>query len=198
MNHQKANQPARPIGPHGGYEKLASYQVAEIMFDATVAFCRRFFHTRSRTAEQMVQAARSGKQNIAEGSVVSGTSRKTELKLSQVARASQEELRKDYQDFLRGRGLLVWAKDDVEARAVRRLARVPNRSYATYRDRVERGSPEVAANTLLCLVHQASFLLDRQIRVLEQQFLDEGGFTERLYQARSRRRDGGEGRSPRQ
>jgi len=193
---EKGHQHDRPIRPHGGYEKLASYQVAEIMFDATVAFCKRFFTPRSRTAEQMVQAARSGKQNIAEGSVVSGTSRKMELKLSQVARASQEELRKDVGDFLRGRGLRCWGKDEPQAQAVRKLARVPNRSYATYRARVERGSPEVAANTLLCLVHQASFLLDRQIGGLEERFLREGGFTERLYRARGRRRGGADGQSP--
>jgi len=197
MADQKARRAERAIGSHGGYERLASYQVAEIVFDATVAFCNRFFSRRSRTAEQMVQAARSGKQNIAEGSVVSGTSRKMELTLSQVARASQEELRKDYEDFLRGRGLRRWGKDDPQARAVRELARVPNRSYATYRALVETRSPEVAANTVLCLVHQASFLLDRQIRALEARFLSEGGFTERLYWARTRHRGGGQRHPPR-
>jgi four helix bundle suffix protein len=191
MDERQADPGLRPIRPHGGYEKLASYQVATILFDATVAFCKRFFTPRSRTAEQMVQAARSGKQNIVEGSVASGASRKMELKLSQVARASQEELREDCEDFLRGRGLVVWGKAHPETQAVRALARVRDRSYATYRGRIEKGSPEAAANTLLCLVHQASFLLDRQIRALEERFLEEGGFTERLYAARRARREKG-------
>jgi len=173
------------IGPHGGYRGLKSYQNAEIIYDATVAFCGRFVDRRSRTTDQMVQAARSGKQNIAEGSMASTTSQKTELRLVGVARASLEELLLDYEDFLRQRGLALWGKDHPQARAVRRLAWAENRSYATYRPYVEQSPPEVAANALVCLIHQANFLLDRQLRQLEQRFLAEGGFTERLYRARS-------------
>ena len=177
------NQPPL-IPPHGGYQKLKSFQAAEIVYDATVAFCDRFIEKRSRTHDQMVQAARSGRQNIAEGSQASGTSKKTELKLVGVARASLEELLLDYQDFLRQRGLALWGKDHPQAQAVRKLAYAVDRSYRTYRAYVQEGAPEVAANTLLCLIHQASYLLDQQLRQLEQQFLAEGGFTEKLYHAR--------------
>lgn len=118
----KKNQQPKPplIPPHGGYRKLKSYQTAELIYDSTVVFCDRFIDKRSRTHDQMVQAARSGVQNIAEGSMASATSKKTELKLTGVARASLEELLLDYQAFLRQRGLRIWAKDSPEALAVRR------------------------------------------------------------------------------
>ncbi len=177
------------IASHGGYGDLKSYQNAEIVYDATVRFCDKFIDRKSRTHDQMVQAARSGKQNIAEGSMASGTSRKTELKLVGVARASLEELLLDYRDFLRQRGLALWAKDDPRAQAVRRLVYKSNRSYGTYKELVE-NSAETAANTLVCLIHQTNYLLDQQLRQLEQQFLEQGGFTERLYQARSQSRMG--------
>jgi len=180
------------IAPHGGYEKLKSFQMAEIVYDGTVAFCDRFVPPRSRTHDQMVQAARSGKQNISEGSQVSGTSRKMELKLVGVARASLEELRQDYLDFLRTRGLAIWGKNSQKALAIRRLAYAPARTYRTYRSYVEGGSPEVAANTMLCLLGQACYLLDRQLRALERQFAQQGGFTERLYHARRAARDSGQ------
>ncbi len=100
------------IQPHGGYRKLKSFQMAQLVYDVTVRFCERYIDRRSRTHDQMVQAARSGVQNIAEGSKASGTSKKTELKLTNVARASQEELRLDYEDFLRQRGLALWERGD--------------------------------------------------------------------------------------
>lgn len=176
------------IPPHGGYRNLKSYQTAEIVYDATVVFCDRFIDKRSRTHDQMVQAARSGKQNIAEGSMASGTSKKTELKLIGVARASLEELLLDYQDLLRQRDLPLWGKDHVEAAAIRKLAWEKNRSYGTYKTYIEKKSEEVAANAVICLIHQANYLLDQQLRQLEQQFLEEGGFTERLYKARTQAR----------
>ena len=137
----------------------------------------------------MVQAARSGKQNIAEGCMASGTSKKTELKLVGVARASLEELLLDFQDYLRQKGLSLWGKDHPKARKVRGLCYKENRSYKTYRPYIEKNSPEVAANTMVCLTHQTNYLLDQQLRVLEKEFLKEGGFTERMYHARSRARD---------
>lgn len=178
------------IPPHGGYRNLKSYQTAEIVYDATVVFCDRFIDKRSRTHDQMVQAARSGVQNIAEGSMASATSKKTELKLTGVARASLEELLLDFQAFLRQRSLRIWAKDSSEALAVRK------KYSSDESDRADRSDPyslktataEVAANTLICLINQASYLLGRQLQRLEQQFLTEGGFTERLYQARSQAR----------
>jgi four helix bundle suffix protein len=176
------------IPPHGGFRELKSYQMAEIVYDATVKFCDRFIDPRSRTHDQMVQAARSGKQNIAEGSQASGTSKKMELKLVGVARASLEELLLDYGDFLRTRSLALWPKDHSTAQVVRRLAYAQNRSYQTYSSYIENAPPEVAANTLVCLIHQTNYLLDQQLRQLVQAFLEEGGFTERLYKARQQAR----------
>jgi four helix bundle suffix protein len=144
----------------------------------------------------MVQAARSGKQNIAEASQASATSRKITLKLVGVARASLEELPLDYQDFLRQRRLRLWDKSDPQAQAIRKLAYLVNRSYSTYRSYVESSSPEIAANTMICLIHQANYLIDQQLRQLERQFLEEGGFTERLYRARSQARGRRPGATP--
>jgi len=178
------NQPDGFIDAHGGFRNLKSYQMSEIVYDATVAFCDRWISKRSRTHDQMVQAARSGKQNIAEGSMASGTSKKFELKLVGVARASLEELLLDYQDFLRQRNLPLWGKNHPKALKIRKLAYASDRSYKTYRTYIESSEPEVAANTLICLVHQTTFLLNQQLRQLEKQFLEQGGFTEKLYHAR--------------
>jgi restriction system protein len=182
------NSEERLIPAHGGYRELKSYQMAELVYDATTRFCDRFIDRRSRTHDQMVQAARSGKQNIAEGSMASGTSRKMELKLVGVARASLEELLLDYEDFLRQQGLALWSKNHPKAQAIRKLAYAENRSYSTYEPSIEQNSPEVAANTLICLIHQTNYLLDQQLRQLEKQLLEEGGFSERLYRTRQTRR----------
>lgn len=176
------------IPPHGGYRDLKSYQMAEVVYDATAAFCGRFIDRRSRTHDQMVQAARSGKQNIAEGSTASGTSKKTEIKLIGVARASLEELLLDFQDFLRQKELPLWGKEHEQARRIRALAHEENRSYKTYKTYFEQSSSEVAANAAICLIHQTNYLLDQQLRALEKEFLEEGGFTERLYRVRSQAR----------
>ena len=185
---EKPNHPLIP--PYGGYRKLRSYQTAEIVYDVTVVFCDRFIDKRSRTHDQMVQAARSGVQNIAEGSMASATSKKTELKLTGVARASLEELLLDYQAFLRQKSLRIWAKDSPEALAVRRKYQSDKSDRSDSPDPygIASASAEVAANTIICLINQASFLLGRQIQKLEQQFLEEGGFTEKLYHARQQAR----------
>src|SRR5215467_9470135 len=162
------------IPKHGGYRQLKSFQSAEIVYDATVKFCDRFIDKHSRTHDQMVQAARSGRQNIAEGSQASGTSKKTELKLVGVARASLEELLLDYEDFLRQRGFILWNKAHPTAPIVRRLAYEKNRSYMTYRSYIEQAPPDVAANTIICLIHQTNYLLDQQLRQLERAFLERG------------------------
>jgi restriction system protein len=192
MKENRTNKTDKPyteiIPPHGGYEKLKSYQMSLLVYDATVKFCDRFINPKSRTHDQMVQAARSGNKNIAEGSQASGISKKMELKLVGVARASLEELLGDYRDFLRQRGLAEWGKDHPISGMVRRLAYAQNRSYGTYRSYIEDATPEMAANAMLCLVHQTNYLLDQQLRQLEQAFLKEGGFTERLYQARQSNR----------
>lgn len=173
------------IRPHGGFVHLKANTAAEIAYDATVVFCNRFIDRRSRTHDQMVQAARSGRQNIIEGSAAAGTSSKTELKLIGVARASLEELLADYQDYLRQNGLPRWAKEDQRILAIRKLAYLDNRSYNDYRSYFEiPASPETAANTAICLVHQASYLLDRLKKQLEQDFIQHGGISERMTQAR--------------
>lgn len=175
---------------HGGYRNLKSFQIAEQVYDGTVIFCDRFIDKRSRTTDQMVQAARSGRQNIAEGSMASATSKKMEMKLTAVARASLEELILDYEDFLRQRKLRKWDKDDPEALKVRRSYKSENSDLSDTSDSygISTVSPEVAANTLLCLANQASYLLRRQLEALEKKFLEDGGFTERLYEARQRAR----------
>jgi four helix bundle suffix protein len=132
----------------------------------------------------MVQAARSGKQNILEGSQASGTSKEAEIKLINVARASLEELLEDYRDFLRVRTLVLWDKNSREARFVRRLGSRSNRSYESYRTYFETRPPEVVANILICLIHQTNYLLDQQLRQLEKAFLKEGGLRERMTRAR--------------
>lgn len=172
------------IPPHGGYRNLLSYRRAEIVYDATVRFCACYLNRRDRTVDQMVQAARSGKQNIIEASMASGTSKETEIKLTNVARASLEELLADYQDFLRTRGFRLWEKDSREAVFVRNLGRSRDASYATYETYLETRPPEVVANIIICLIHQTNYLLDRQIRVMEKAFVEEGGLRERMTRAR--------------
>src|SRR5712692_3006459 len=148
------------IPPHGGYQELLSYQRAEVVYDATVRFCERFMNPRDRTVDQMVQAARSGKQNIVEGSMASGTSKEMELKLTNVARASLEELLVDYRDFLRVRDLRLWDKDSKEAGFVRNLGHGSRVTYEIYREFCETRPAEVVANIAICLTHQANYLLE--------------------------------------
>jgi restriction system protein len=178
------------IPPHGGYRKLRSFQTAQLAYDATVVFCKRLIDRRSRTHDQMVQAARSGVQNIAEGSMASATSKKTELKLTGVARASLEELILDYEDFLRQRGLRLWDKNSVEALSVRGKFKSDQLDMSDKSDPygIAEADAEVAANTIICVINQARYLLRRQLDNLEQYFLNDGGFTERLYRERQNRR----------
>ena len=174
----------RFIPAHGGYQDLLSFQKARVIYDATVWFCGRYLQRRDRTNDQMIQAARSGKQNILEGSLASGTSKKTEIKLTNVARASLEELLEDYRDFLRVRSLRLWEKNSREALFVRRLVRTENVTYESYRTYIETRPPDVAANIIICLIHQTNYLLDQQIRQLEKAFVSEGGLSERMMKAR--------------
>lgn len=179
------------IPPHGQYRGLLSYRKAEVVYDLTYRFCQRFLTRGDRTIDQMVQAARSGKQNIAEGSMASGTSKEMEIKLTGVARSSLEELLCDYQDFLRVRNLRVWDKSSKEAMFVRRLSRRNSgtpESFETYREFVESRPPEVVANIAICLIHQANYLLDQQLRRLEADFVKHGGLRERMTRARLQHR----------
>jgi four helix bundle suffix protein len=187
--HDQSPEPSGFIPAHGGYRNLLSFQKAEIIYDLTHRFCERFLRRGDRTIDQMVQAARSGKQNILEGSQASGTSKETEIKLLNVARASLEELLEDYRDFLRVRSAPIWAKDSREALFVRKLGAQPNTSYEPYRTYVDTRPPEIVANIALCLIHQANYLLDQQLRQLEKAFLSEGGLRERMTRARLAARD---------
>ena len=175
------------LRPSGGYRQLRSFQLTTVIYDATAAFCERFVDAHSRTRDQMVQAARSGRQNIAEGSRASATSSQTELRLVNVARASLDELLLDYEDFLRQRGKPQWSKDDPEALAVRNHHRSDPSAptdQADYSQWLASADPAVVANAVICLIHQANYLLDRQIAGLERGFIKEGGYSEKLAAAR--------------
>lgn len=183
------------IPPHGGYVKLVTYQLGNLIYDATAAFCEHFIDRKDRTFDQMVQAARSGVANIVEGSQASATSKKTELKLTNVAKASQEELLEDYRTFLRQRYLPVWNAQSVEAKIIResRPATLPQLRQvmaSLVSDLSDKTAikQEVAANTMICLINQETFLLARQIARLAADFENQGGFTERLYRVRSAKR----------
>ena len=177
------------IPAHGHYQSLLSYKKAEIVYDVTYSFCHRFLKKGDRTIDQMIQAARSGKQNIVEGSQASGTSKEMEIKLTNVARASLEELLVDYRDFLRVRNFPIWEKNSREAAYVRKLGSQPD-TYETYRTICETRTEDIVANVALCLTHQANYLLNQQIRRLEQDFIKDGGMRERMTRARLHHRDG--------
>lgn len=202
------NEQGEPLIPkHGGFRHLKGFQVAQLVYDVTVRFCDKYIDRRSRTHDQMVQAARSGVQNIAEGSVASGTSKKMELKLTNVARASLAELRLDYEDFLRQRGLKLWPPADPRRQAlVARRCATADEAAAWVVEMAGNGRdgqdghnepstksmqsiksilfPEISANAALVLIGVAMALLDRQIQALAAAFTTEGGFTERLYRTR--------------
>ncbi len=212
------SEPEPLIPKHGGYRKLKSFQLAQLVYDVTVRFCDRYIDKRSRTYDQMVQAARSGVQNIAEGSQASGTSKKMELKLTNVARASLEELKLDYEDFLRQRGLPLWAQDDPRRKAlVARRCNTADQVAAWVREIHETWNgqygldgpggpestesmpsissmkstyPEIAANAAHILIGVTTSLLDRQLAAQAAAFEREGGFTERLYRIRQDRKRG--------
>ena len=189
------------IPPHGGYSRLVTYKLGLLIYDATAAFCEHYFDRKDRTFDQMVQAARSGVANIVEGSEASAASKKTELKLTNVAKASQEELLEDYRTFLRQRNLPVWNAQSVEAKIIResRPATLPQlrqvmaslvSDLSDLSDKSDKTAikQEVAANTMICLINQETFLLARQIARLAADFENQGGFTERLYRVRSEKR----------
>lgn len=202
------------IPPHGGYKKLRTYKLGNLIYDATAAFCEQYLDRKDRTYDQMVQAARSGVANIIEGSEASATSKKSELKLTNVAKASHEELLTDYQAFLRQRGLPEWSAESPAATTVRRarpdtldqlrelmaalvadpvrLPEIPPRDgrteFAQTKDAARSKAArkaEVAGNVMLCLINQETYLLGRQIARLAADFEREGGFTERLHRIRT-------------
>lgn len=180
------------LAKRGNYAALLSFQKAEVIYDLTFQFCHRFLEKGDRTVDQMIQAARSGKKNILEGSKAALTSKETEIRLTNVARASLEELLDDYRDYLRARNHALWDKNSRQAQYARNLGRKTPQSYELYRPFMETRPPEVLANLLICLIHQANYLLDRQIQRLERDFPREGGIRERMTRARlqNRGRDG--------
>jgi len=175
------------IPVHGNYQELESYRNCVIIYDGTADFCNRFLRKGDRTIDQMIQAARSGKQNIVEGSMASGISTETELKLIGVARASLEELLEDYRDHLRTHSLPLWDKNDDRVSAIRELSRRKNRTYESYRTYLEQGhnSPELFCNVMISLIHQTNYLLDRHLKSLEQHFAEKGGIRERMHRTRN-------------
>lgn len=178
------------IPQHGGYRNLFSYQKAEIIYDGTVYFTNRFFNKYDRTIGQMVQAARSGKQNIAEASMASATSKETEIKLTNVARASLEELQLDYEDFLRTHKHPIWEKDHRLVARLRELNRsTPKPVYDTFKKAIEHESPEICANTMITLIKVTTYLLKQQMKQLESAFIQQGGLRERMTQARLNERN---------
>lgn len=173
------------IPPHGCYRNLFSYQKAEIIYDGTMYFTNRFFQKHDRTVGQMVQAARSGKQNIAEASMASATSKETEIKLTNVARASLEELLIDYEDFLRTGKIPIWEKEHQLVKRLRELNKsTPKPTYETFVKAIENKSPEICANTMITLIKICTYLLNQQIKHLETAFLKEGGLKEKMTRAR--------------
>lgn len=165
---------------YNGYKSLPFYLQSEIIYDFTVEFCEKYIDYKSRTKDQMVQAARSGKQNIAEGYLQKSVEGK--LKLVGVARGSLEELLNDYQDFLRQKNLPIWTKDDSRARVIRALVYNRYNCYKNYKDYI--AAPEGAANTMICLINQTNQLLDQKLRWLEEDFIKNGGFKENLLKKR--------------
>lgn len=196
-NHRKK------LRPSGGYRKTASFQAATLIYDSTYWFCEKFLDPRSRTVDQMVQAARSGRQNIAEGSRAAATSSQTELRLVNVARASLDELLLDYEDYLRHRRLPQWDAEGLEASEVRAVPRTfkkdpsapadltdltDSQRWALYSRWLDHEDPVIRANATICLIHQANYLLDRQIVSLEEAFIADGGYSEQLATERLRKR----------
>lgn len=174
---------------HGGYKNLITYQKSEIIYDGTIYFSKRFFRKYDRTIDQMVQAARSGKQNIVEASMASGTSKEMEIKLTNVARASLEELKIDFQDFLRTNKLQIWDREHKLVKRLRDLNKIPNANYETFKKGIENESPEICANVMIGLISVVSFLLRNQIKTLEKNFIEEGGLKERMTKARIDKRN---------
>ena len=176
------------------YKYLLSYRYAEIICDLNVVFCKRHIDKRSRTFDQMIQAARSGKQNIVEGVIDGRTSTKIELKLLGVAMGSFEELLADYEDFLRQKGLSLWSKDDIRIASFRKrafqLSSLSNLSdLGELKEKPKLpADPETGANLLLTLCHQVTYLLSKQITAAEEKFLNEGGYSENLLRKRLDRR----------
>ena len=178
------NETLRIVPPRGDYRTLFSYQKSEVVYQITYRFCEKHLKRGDRTVDQMIQAARSGKQNIIEGSKAAIVSKETEIRLTNVARASLEELLEDYRDYLNTHNLPIWDKQSREANYVRQLGKTSPLSFEIFREFTETRPANVVANIAICLIYQTNYLLDQQIRRLEKDFLQNGGLRERMTQAR--------------
>lgn len=186
MNNNQQNQELL-LPRTGNYRKLLTYQKAEAIYDITYYFCKNYLRWGDRTIDQMVQAARSGKQNIVEGSAASATSKEMEIKLVNVAKASLQELLVDYEDYLRTRNHRQWENDSVELLKMRELGRKHN-DTAFYMELVKVRQPETIANMAICLIKQTDYMLFRQLQSLGEDFLKNGGMRERMTRMRQDRR----------
>jgi len=187
-SHPKAPAPERVAPPRGDYRTLLSFQKAEVIYDLTFRFAKKHLSQFDRTVDQMIQAARSGKKNLLEGSKLGATTKKLEINLTNVARASLEELLDDYRDFLRARDFPIWDKESKEARYVRKLGRKTPLSYEDFREFMETRPAEIVANIAICLIHQTNYLIDQQLKTLDREFVEQGGLGERMYRVRSEHR----------
>ncbi|MBC7425136.1 MAG: four helix bundle protein [Bacteroidia bacterium] len=188
---ENKNKPKGFIPVHGGYRNLITYQKSEIIYDGTVYFTEKYFKKYDRTIDQMVQAARSGKQNIAEASMASATSKETEIKLTNVARASLEELLIDYEDYLRTKKLMMWEIDSKLTARFRELNKIPDANYEIFRKAIENANPEISANSMIGLIKVTTYLLSKQLKALEIAFINEGGLKERMLKARINQKNKG-------
>lgn len=178
---------SRLIPATGNYKSLISYKKADVIYQLTFDFCSRFLQKGDRTIDQMVQAARSGKQNIVEGCAASSTSSKTEIRLLNVAKASLKELLEDYEDYLKTRHHPQWEKGSREYETKRRLGREHNDAEFFMNLAASRPAATIA-NMAIILINQADYLLFKQLERLEKDFLEKGGFSERMSEMRRKRR----------
>ena len=188
-NSLSSSKPEPLLPPRGDYQTLRSFQKAEVVYDITFRFAHKYLSRGDRTIDQMIQSARSGKQNILEGSKAAQTSKEREIKLTNVGRASLEELLRDFRDYLRVRDHVLWDKESKEALFVRRLGHKTPQTFELYREFVETRPPEVIANIAICLIHQANYLIDQQLKTLEKEFIEQGGLRERMTRVRLANRD---------
>jgi four helix bundle suffix protein len=183
-NQNSKTPPITFLPQHGHYRHLRVYQVTEIIYDITYYFTQHYLSKGDRTVDQMVQAARSGKQNIAEGNQAAVTSSETEIKLTNVAKASLEELLDDYEDYLRVRNLQQWGNLHPRYEKMRQYAR-SEQIKKDYADKIRQMNDEEIANLCITLIHQAMYMLHKLLVTMQNRFVTEGGIKERMYQSRT-------------
>lgn len=189
LNMKRENDPERVAPPRGDYQTLLSFQKAEVIYDLTFRFAKKYLERGDRTVDQMIQAARSGKKNILEGSKIGTTSKKLELNLTNIARGSLEELLDDYKDYLRARDMVIWDKNSKEALFVRKMGKKSPLSFEDFREIFETRPPGIIANLAICLINQANYLIDQQLKTLDREFVSNGGLSKRMTRIRNNHRN---------